>query len=64
MVDVITHVSKLKGVAEMTNKTKKQDKTGLHVLRLEVIPFITSIQTPGLQCPRSIYLEGLSGLSD
>ena len=62
MVDVITHVSKRKGVAEMTNKTKKQDKTGLR--RLEVIPFITSIQSLGLQCPRSIYLEGLSGLSD
>ena len=63
MVDVITYVSKLKGVAEMTNETKKkQDKTGLR--RLEVIPFITSIQSLGLQCPRSIYLEGLSGLSD
>ena len=50
-VDVVTHVSKLKGVAEMINKTKriKKDKAGLR--RLQVLRSSHLLISWGLNVP-------------
>ena len=60
MVDVVTHVSKLKGVAEMINKTKriKKDKAGLP--RLQVLRSSHLLIPWGLNVPvKSIKLRTL-----